>query len=69
MEPTREELMAKIAQLEAIQAMKPKAARALVAAANKAAKQAAKERKARFKLEAWKRAHLHWTSCRYSRSY
>lgn len=61
---TADEMKARIAELEGVLA-DPKRVRAHRSASNKAAKDAAKARKARFKLEAWKRAHLHSTLNRY----
>jgi hypothetical protein len=61
-EMTREQMIARIAELES---GTPKARRAKIAAENREAKRNEKERKAKFKLEAWKRAHLHSSLNRY----
>lgn len=58
--PTREQLLARIAELEA--AVKPTHRSA------KRKQSPDKERKAQFTREAWVRAHLHTTLNRYHRS-
>lgn len=61
--PTLAELQARIAALEAQLALKPRKRRCDM----RAEKTARKARAARFKLEAWRRAHLHTSINRYSR--
>jgi hypothetical protein len=66
-EPTREELLAKIAELEALAAKPERVHRTRRKSDAKAAKDAAKARRKQFKLEAQKRARLHCSLNRYAR--
>jgi hypothetical protein len=58
-----DEMKARIAQLES--ELQPKRAKASRRSEAKSFKAAQKARKAQFKLEAWKRAHLHSSLNRY----
>jgi outer membrane murein-binding lipoprotein Lpp len=61
--PTIQELQARITALTEKLAHKPRRR----ASDAKAAKDAAKARKAQFKLDAWRRSHSHWSINRYAR--